>query len=137
MKKYLIFSIIADILLIVLFLKYIFISNISIIPTFLFVFSLFMGILYGCCKDDTLSFHIAPYTDEKNGTTNRQVPEKHSQLNVIMLKNSGVFQLFSQQQYFIIGTHFAFSCGSTEINSFNTCRAVSMLSVIGTEIWNV
>ena len=76
MKKYLIFSIIADILLIVLFKKYIFISNISIIPTFLFVFSLFMGILYVCCKDDTLSFHIAPYTDEKNGTTNNKYISK-------------------------------------------------------------
>ena len=76
MKKYLIFSIIADILLIVVFKKYIFISNISIIPTFLFVFSLFMGILYVCCKDDTLSFHIAPYTGEKNGTTNNKYISK-------------------------------------------------------------
>lgn len=76
MKKYLIFSIIADILLIVLLKKYIFISNISTIPTFLFVFSLFMGILYVCCKDDTLSFHIAPYTDEKNGTKNNKYISK-------------------------------------------------------------
>lgn len=77
MKKYLIFSIIADILLIVLFKKYIFISNISIIPTFLFVFSLFMGILYVCCKDDTLSFHIAPYTVEKTEQRTINIYQNH------------------------------------------------------------
>ena len=76
MKKYLIFSIIADISLVVLFRKYILISNISVIPAFLFAFSLFMGILYVCCKDDTLSFHIAPYTDEKNGTTKNKYISK-------------------------------------------------------------
>ena len=76
MKKYLIFSIAADILLVLLFRKHIFISNISVIPTFLFVFSLLMGILYISCKDDALSFHIAPYTDEKNRARNNTYMSK-------------------------------------------------------------
>ncbi len=69
-EKIFIFSIIIDVLVVILFKNYIFISNISILPAFLFVFSLLMGILYTTCKGDVLSFHIAPYTDEKNGATN-------------------------------------------------------------------
>lgn len=70
MKKYLFFSIVVDILAVIFFKNYIFISNISIIPAFLFVFSFLMGILYAICKGDVLSFHIAPYTNENNGKTN-------------------------------------------------------------------
>ena len=76
MKKYLFFSIVIEIFLINFFRNYILISNISIIPAFLFVFSCFMGILYAACKGDELSFHIAPYTNENNGTTNNQYISK-------------------------------------------------------------